>query len=202
MRRALSSLVFCAAAICCIVFAFPNQASADTLNAPVAVSWLNPSTLGATINVGSSLSCPSSSAFCGSGKTIPNVDPFTISVGALSITFTSTSTNSFSSSIFDGFVFSDLSFTSSLYGQVGLGGVTVDPSSTIGVTAADLTYTDGGSVLDVNLAGLPAGGSFTLDLTPDPPPANAPEPGTLVLLGTGLLGLLGLSVIQRHRLPV
>jgi hypothetical protein len=199
MRRALASLV-ASVAVIFVVFAFPNLASADTLNAPVTVSWADPTTVvSTTIDVGSRLSCPTAGgAFCVRGLPFA---PDTISVGSLSITYTSTGTSVLPSGGFDGLVFSGLSFLSDQFGVVGLGGVTIDPSSTMGITNADLTWTDGGSVLDVNLAGLPAGGSFTLDLIADPP-ANAPEPGTLLLLGTGLLGLLGLALIQRHRLPV
>ena len=76
--------------------------------------------------------------------------------------------------------------TSSLTSFIGLGTVTFDLAAlaTTSTTSSGGNFT-AGQVTD-------ASGGVTVEYDYNPPPTGTPEPGTLTLFGTGLLGLAGL----------
>lgn len=79
---------------------------------------------------------------------------------------------------------------------------TLDDLSGLSITLAtlSLSFAQPGTVRLLNAAGdvvtglTAAGTSAVIDFTPDQPPPSVPEPGTLMLLGTGLVALMA----RRH----
>jgi len=185
-------------AVCALFFAvllIPSQASADSLNGFVDISWLFPNTISplatGTTDVGTTLTCPSASAFCN-----PNLDFSLIQAGgtwsfdvtSTSITFTSNLVGEdFDNGPFNGFFFSDFTFA----GGGSLGGYALT-TNIPGLTNSDVTM-DGNSIY-VNLQDLSANGSFTIDLV------STPEPSTLASLLFGVIAIAAL-LFWRHCPP-
>jgi PEP-CTERM motif len=169
------------AAISCVLLLSPGMTRADELTGSTDISYVFDSTTlyTDTLGVGSSITCPGPSpictAFAGDGIE-------TISVGPTSISYSvSDYPASTYSGTFNGLVFSDLSFTGGPFtGYTVASGSTEDPVVTLGPTSIDL-----------NFAGLPVDGSFTIDFTSSA--VAAPEPSSLLLLGVGLLALVGFT---------
>jgi hypothetical protein len=76
--------------------------------------------------------------------------------------------------------------TSSLTSFIGLGNVTFD----LAALATTSTTSSGGDFSASQITD--ASGGVTIEYDYNPPPTGTPEPGTLTLFGTGLLGLAGL----------
>ena len=82
----------------------------------------------------------------------------------------------------------DQTLTSSLTSFIGGGNVTFDLAA-----IATTTTSSTGGVFTVGQTTEASGGvTVEYDYNPPPPPSGTPEPGTLTLFGTGLLGLAGL----------
>ena len=82
----------------------------------------------------------------------------------------------------------DQTLTSSLTSFIGGGNVTFDLAA-----IATTTTSSTGGVFTVGQTTEASGGvTVEYDYNPPPPPSGTPEPGTLTLFGTGLLGLAGM----------
>jgi hypothetical protein len=103
--------------------------------------------------------------------------------------------------------------TTTIHTQVSVPFVISDPLRDFEIVAFLGSSTFGGGFVDVSHTAslgltLPAGLSFTSDsgmfLTQSPSevPSSIPEPGTVVLLSTGLVGLLGCGWRQRKRVAL
>jgi hypothetical protein len=192
MKAALRCCLFAFAIVSALVL-LPDFASADSLTGTVGIAWLYPTTSSpvdsGSVAAGSSIVCPGPSALCTPLEYVPGSGA-TFSVGTSSITFTSTGLSGvdFPPGSFDGFEFTGLTFASGK----PLSGVSLTTNIS-GLNSSDITY--GSNYVYINLEDLPAQGTFTLNFTS----ASAPEPGSLVLLLLGLIGLLALSWRRRKR---
>jgi hypothetical protein len=168
---------------------FPGKASADGLTGTFTESWLfpNTSTVFATdsLTVGATYTCPTAftsgplnacAGFSENGSTISST--------ANSITYTEAAGDAWSGGAFNGFEYSGLTFTSGSLIGVSLA------TNIVGLSAADVSIS-GGDIF-INYQGLSttsaAGGPVYATLT-----LQTPEPGSLLLLSMGLLGLLGMT---------
>ena len=166
------------------LLAVPLAARADLMGNTVSVTYNYP--LSSSVAVDAGTVVVPNAVFVpptGTASASVQVNPSTIVLTALQIT-------DFVRADFNGFEFTDLS------NDPFISGVTVDSSSTYGgVSNSDLSFTSKSVALNLQGTGtiLP-NQTIVLDLSfspPAPPTAATPEPSSIALLGTGLLGVVG-----------
>jgi hypothetical protein len=192
MKTPRITLVAIALAGCAfLVSAGVARADGSDLTGSVGIDYLYPNTstvfASGSIAVGSSLTCPGSSAICNAYLSSPSGPPIgsqTFSVGLNSISYLASGyPGTYAAATFNGLSFTGLTFS----GGGSLSGYSI-VTNTIGLTSSDITF--GSNYIDIDLAGLPVDGSFTLDLMSSGGTVT-PEPSSIVLLGTGLLAFFG-----------
>jgi PEP-CTERM motif len=197
--RLIVRYCFIALAAVTVLALMPTFASADSLTGAVSVTWLFPDNSTPIISgpdaVGTTISCTGTSTPACSPLAIIPGSEISFEADGSSITYTGTgfgsadylsgTTSGGTPITFNGFEFSDLTFTSS--GTLAGYALTTNIS---GLTASDITF--GSDFIEVNMAGLPGEGYFTLNLI------STPEPGTLGLLALGLAGVLALAWGRRR----
>ena len=147
----------------------------------VGITWLYPDTgttfASDTIAVSSTLNCPGSSSIC-TGYGTEGTETF--GVNSTSITYTASVANSYATSSFNGFDFTGLTFADAgtLTGFTLVNGLA-------GLTTSDVSF--GPHSIEINLEGLAATGSFTLNLS-EAAGASTPEPSFLAPLALALGG--------------
>jgi hypothetical protein len=167
------------AAIFCVLLLSPGMTRADELTGSANVSYVYGSTTlyTDTLAVGSSLSCPGASPIC-TAYAGDGIETLSLSADSLTFTVSDYPASDYSGT-FNGIVLSDLTFSGGSFTGYTFGpGTSEDPVVTLGPTS-----------IDINMAGLPVDGTFTIDFTSSP--VAAPEPSSLLLLGVGLLALMG-----------
>ena len=180
-------LIVVAVVFCALVLS-PGVTRADELTGSVGITWLYPSTAKTyatdTIAVGSLLECPGASPIC-SGYSGLGTETFGVGTTSISYSVSGYPVSTYAPGTFDGFDFTGLTFTDS----GSLTGFTLT-TDIPGLTTSDVTF--GSNFIEVNLAGLPVDGNFTLDLISSPA-VSTPEPSSFLLLGIGLLALVGFT---------
>lgn len=173
----------------CAFLLTPGNAKADGLTGTAGISWLYPNTGSAfatdTIAVGSSLACPGASPLCAGYAGLGN-ETFSVGTDTISYSVSDYPAATYAGATFNGFEFTDLTFAS---GE-SLAGFTLT-TDIPGLTSSDVTF--GSNFIEINMAGLPVDGDFTLTLIPGTSTATTPEPSTLLLLGVALLALIGFT---------
>ncbi len=162
------------------MLAGPMAANATLIGTNVTVDWLFPDSATefasdtVTVGAGAEISCPGAFALCSGFVVGADID-----LGADTISlFVTSGASSWNPTGFNGYRFSDLS----------IGGPWSSVSLSTNFAGLDASrFSFDGSTLLVNMQGLAAnrGDYFTFTLSP----ASVPEPGTLALLGLGLIGL-------------
>jgi PEP-CTERM motif len=179
MKTVRVSLITIAVA-CCALLLSPGITRADGLTGTTDISYQFGSTTlyTDTLAVGSSLSCPGSSPIC-TAYAGDGIETLSLSPDSITFTVSGYPASTYSGA-FNGLVFSDLTFSG-----LPFTGFTIAPGST-----EDPAVTLGPTTIDINMAGLPVDGTFTVDFTS---PVATPEPSSLLLLGVGLLALVGFT---------
>ena len=194
--------------------ALPHSAKADLIGSNVSLgsfyqqtSSSSPIALTTTATVpvnASSVEIPSVAAYEVVANLIQNnfsIRDNAIDIGATSINETFENTNT--SGVFGTGYMNDLVFTFESAPLVDITGAVVDPSSTLGVTNADLSFED--NQLFVNYSGVAFDPSSVLQIDlvvlggPDNAGTSVPEPASLILLATGIIGM-GVAT-RHHRRP-
>jgi PEP-CTERM motif len=172
----------------CALVLSPGITRADDLTGSTGITWLYPNTgttfATDTIAVGSTLACPGASPIC-SGYVDLGTETFGVGTTSISYSVSGYPVTTYAPGTFNGFDFTGLTFTDS----GSLTGFTLT-TDIPGLTTSDVTF--GSNFIEVNLAGLPVDGDFTLDLISSPA-VSTPEPSSFLLLGIGLLALVGFT---------
>lgn len=157
------------------VLALPLAARADLLGNSVNVTYAYPTSTTVYDNLGD-YTVPSGGALAGIASFVINPDQIDVSSEAKQI---------FNASSFNGFEFTDLST------DPDITGVTIDAASSADMEGAGITFTS--DEVFVNLEGLSVNASDTLvlDLSFAPAASVTPEPASIALLASGLLGVAG-----------
>jgi PEP-CTERM motif len=190
--KTLKPLFSSALVLATLVLAPVSSHAASLLGDSVDFTWFYPDLVSVfatdtqVIGAGVEISCPGgpgTSTLCAGFASAPA----SIDVDASSITYSQFGSPGFNAAPFNGFLFSDLDFSPA---SVLTGFVLT--TNIIGLTPANVTF--GADYIQINLQGLGAGDEVFFNLALET--GVVPEPGTLVLLGAGLLGV---AAVRRKR---